>query len=231
MKKILLLTIISYALIFNVIPDASSEPLKVNPIEDNTLTGFGPSSSNSYTEKEIKQMDLILTPQSIRSATLGMISVVKLFSPLLARTATMPSVRDNIPATPISIESAFYSIVGPIAENVLGNKPVPIDGYKLQEMVYNHPYIQVIDVRTPEEYRQIHIPGSTSIPLQKVNTALKNGEINMGNRAVFTCQDGFRGYLAALLANTYGHQDIYYLEAGTIGSWVKSGLPTEGEME
>ena len=69
MKKILLLIIISYAFIFNVIQDASSELLKVNPIEDNTLIGFGPSSSNPYTEKEIKQMDLILTPQSIRSAT------------------------------------------------------------------------------------------------------------------------------------------------------------------
>ena len=154
MKKILLLTIISYALIFNVIPDASSEPLKVNLIvEDNTLTGFGPSSSNSYTKKEINQMHLILTPQNIRSATLGMISVVKLFSPVLVRTATTPSVRDNIPVTPISIESAFYSIVGPIAENVLGNKPIPIDGYKLQEMMYNHPHIQIIDIRTPEEYR------------------------------------------------------------------------------
>ena len=191
------------------------------------MNGIGVDIDESEMVKESYQFYENLLQNGLRTAVLGMIRAVAFLTPIISATSTNEDFQQRIPTSPIFLEEAFYNIQNYVSEITTGVKPVPINGFELQEMMNSDPYIQVIDVRSPVEFQQLHIPGSISIPLQEVNDALKSGKIDLSYPVVFTCQDGFRGYLAALLSVTYNFQEVYYLEAGTIGSWVKSGLPVE----
>jgi rhodanese-related sulfurtransferase len=191
------------------------------------MNGIGVDIDESEMVKESYQFYENLLQNGLRTAVLGMIRAVAFLTPIISATSTNEDFQQRIPTSPIFLEEAFYNIQNYVSEITTGVKPVPINGFELQEMMNSDPNIQVIDVRSPVEFQQLHIPGSISIPLQEVNDALKSGKIDLSYPVVFTCQDGFRGYLAALLSVTYNFQEVYYLEAGTIGSWVKSGLPVE----
>lgn len=191
------------------------------------MNGIGVENDETEMVKESYQFYENLLQNGLRVAVLGMIRAVAFLTPVISATSTNEDFQQRIPTSPIFLEEAFYNIQNYVSEVTTGVRPVPINGFELQEMMNSNPNVQVIDVRSPVEFQQLHIPGSISIPLQEVNEALKSGNIDSSYPVVFTCQDGFRGYLAALLSVTYDFQEVYYLEAGTIGSWVKSGLPVE----
>jgi len=136
-----------------------------------------------------------------------------------------------IPLAINPFESALYTVAGPMIKAAMGESPVNIDGYELQELINRNPDMQLIDVRTPAEYKQVRVPGATYVGLGNVNAGISDGSISKNKPLVFLCQSGFRAYMAGLLANTYGYRNVYNLEGGTIGAWVDKGLPTEGEME
>ena len=133
--------------------------------------------------------------------------------------------RGMIPTIINTTESAIYNVISPLVERTTGEAPINIDGYALQDLIDKNHDIQLIDVRTPAEREQIYIPGSVHIPFEDVNAVLESGEINKDKPLVFICQSGFRGYMAALLAITYGYHGVYNLEGGTIGGWMELGLP------
>ena len=70
-----------------------------------------------------------------------------------------------------------------------------------------------IDVRTPDEFKQRHIPGFINLPLdslrQNLNTLNKDKEI------VITCAVGIRGYNACRILNAYGFK-TYNLSGGVL---------------
>jgi len=52
----------------------------------------------------------------------------------------------------------------------------------------------LLDVRTPEEFSQGHVPGARNIPIDELRGRL--GEVPAGARILCYCQVGQRGYLA-----------------------------------
>lgn len=76
--------------------------------------------------------------------------------------------------------------------------------------------VQFIDVRTPGEYRQNHVPGFQNIPLfdlpNKINKLDKNKEV------VVICQSGMRSKRACNLLRKHGFAKIYNVRGG-MNAW------------
>lgn len=60
----------------------------------------------------------------------------------------------------------------------------------------------VIDVRTPQEFRGGHVPGSKNIPLNELGNALKT--LSTSQEIVFCCASGARSGAATDLAKRQG---------------------------
>jgi rhodanese-related sulfurtransferase len=71
-----------------------------------------------------------------------------------------------------------------ILSALFGSKP-KVD---LGELIANG--AQIIDVRTPQEYKTGHIKGSKNIPLDKLNSQL--GKINKSKPVITCCASGMR---------------------------------------
>ncbi|MFO0969919.1 MAG: rhodanese-like domain-containing protein [Gemmataceae bacterium] len=61
----------------------------------------------------------------------------------------------------------------------------------------------VVDVRTPEEYRNGHVPGAINIPLETLRARLH--ELPKDRDIVVYCQVGQRGYLATRILRQAGY--------------------------
>jgi phage shock protein E len=85
--------------------------------------------------------------------------------------------------------------------------------------------IVLLDVRTPDEYRQAHLHGSLSIPLGELERRLQ--EIPTGRPVLVYCSVGSRSVAAAGFLASKGFRDLYQLSDGLVG-WYRSGFPLEG---
>ncbi|TAK20142.1 MAG: rhodanese-like domain-containing protein [Chloroflexota bacterium] len=80
--------------------------------------------------------------------------------------------------------------------------------------------IQIVDVRTPAEYGNGHIPDARSVPLDSV--LARPRDLLKGDRILFVCQVGQRSALAAEMAAAVGISEVFNLEGGT-DAWVRAG--------
>jgi rhodanese-related sulfurtransferase len=81
-----------------------------------------------------------------------------------------------------------------------------------------------IDVREPNEWNQVRIPGAKLVPL---NTLLLSPRQYLnGDNVVFYCAQGIRSAVACEVAAAVGLKKIYNLEGGII-EWVAKGFPVE----
>jgi rhodanese-related sulfurtransferase/rubrerythrin len=87
----------------------------------------------------------------------------------------------------------------------------------------------VLDVRTPEEYTEEHLPGAYLIPLHELDR--RSGELDRGKKIITYCRSGKRSMGGAILLCALGFPELYSMEGGIV-QWpyekVK-GAPREGE--
>ena len=72
--------------------------------------------------------------------------------------------------------------------------------------------IQVVDVRTPEEFKDGHIPGAKLIPLQDVEKRL--GEFNKEQAYLLVCHSGNRSVQAQDILEKHGFNNTYNMLQG-----------------
>jgi rhodanese-related sulfurtransferase len=82
----------------------------------------------------------------------------------------------------------------------------------------------LLDVRTPEEYRQGHLRGSVLIPLDQVERRL--GEIPRNRPVLIYCAVGSRSGAAAGFLSGKGYRDVMSMSDGIVG-WYRNGYPLE----
>nr|WP_279639205.1 rhodanese-like domain-containing protein [Sphingomicrobium sediminis] len=78
-----------------------------------------------------------------------------------------------------------------------------------------------IDVRTPEEYAEGHIPGARLMPLAEFDPAALDGEM-----VVLYCRSGRRSEEAAVRLAAHRGETVAHMEGGII-AWEEAGLPVE----
>jgi len=84
----------------------------------------------------------------------------------------------------------------------------------------------LLDVRTPEEYADGHIPGSYLIPVQELEQRLDEIDRYRDKQVFVYCRSGNRSMTAASLLEENGFTDIVNLGGG-IREWQAAGLPVE----
>ena len=84
--------------------------------------------------------------------------------------------------------------------------------------------VQVIDVRSPEEWRRGHVPGAIHIPLALLPDRI--GELDTSSPIVMQCQGGGRSSIATSLLQSQGLPNVSNL-AGGYDAWVAQGFEIE----
>ena len=82
--------------------------------------------------------------------------------------------------------------------------------------------VPLVDVRQPEEYQAVHVPGAKLIPLADVVARL--GEIPTDGSVYVICQTGPRSQRAADFYRNRGIE-AYNVDGGT-KAWVEAGFET-----
>lgn len=82
----------------------------------------------------------------------------------------------------------------------------------------------LVDVRTPGEYRQGHLPGAVNIPLNDLQRRIQ--EVPTDKTVIVVCATGNRSRTGATLIMRAGNEDVYNLQGGTM-AWMMQGQPLE----
>ena len=90
--------------------------------------------------------------------------------------------------------------------------PSTINAARLQEMMTDGQPLEIIDVRTPAEYKVNHIPGSVNLPLDSLDVWVLT--LNPNQRICCVCAKGGRSWTAATALINRGFTDVYSLLGG-----------------
>jgi rhodanese-related sulfurtransferase len=82
----------------------------------------------------------------------------------------------------------------------------------------------MLDVRSPEEWNELHIPGATLIPLDELETRVS--EIPKNQEVIVYCRSGNRSKTGAEILAKDGYTPVSSM-AGGIKQWQAAGYPTE----
>lgn len=97
---------------------------------------------------------------------------------------------------------------------------------ELQTLLQSNSRAQLLDVRTPAEHGQIHVPGVHLAPLDRLDASQLAGAGGfLKNAPVYIlCQSGGRAKQAAAKLEQAGFEKCYVVEGGT-SAWAAAGLP------
>ena len=82
----------------------------------------------------------------------------------------------------------------------------------------------VIDVRTPEEYAQGHVPGAVLKPLDQLSRLTDDLPKQLDLHLI--CRSGMRSQQAAKILAGKGFTRLINVDGGTM-EWIKAGYPVE----
>lgn len=84
----------------------------------------------------------------------------------------------------------------------------------------------VVDVRTPAEFAQGHVPGAINVPLQDLKARIGELESWKGQEVAVICAVGGRSATATTYLKSEGFEQALNVVGGT-RAWVQAGYPTE----
>jgi len=101
-----------------------------------------------------------------------------------------------------------------------------ITSQQLNELRERGKAVRLIDVRTPAEFREVHVPFAENRPLESFDPAAVAGDCNGARDATIyvICQKGGRGANACAKLAAAGLDRAVNVEGGT-EAWVQAGLP------
>lgn len=108
-----------------------------------------------------------------------------------------------------------------IASTSLASAPRNLSAEEARKLLASDPNIFLLDVRTPEEFRELRIPGARLIPIDQLPRRL--GEIPAGRPVLVYCAVGARSSQAAGYLAGRGYR-VFNLFGG-IFAWQLRGYP------
>jgi len=101
-----------------------------------------------------------------------------------------------------------------------------ITAARLHALLRNDPSIALIDVRTPLEFKEVHVPQARNIPLDTLSPAklIESGEVRANEPVYLLCRSGQRATKAAGEFASSGFANPIVVEGGTL-AWVDADLP------
>jgi rhodanese-related sulfurtransferase len=99
---------------------------------------------------------------------------------------------------------------------------------ELQKILVANPDVPVLDVRTPVEYAEVHVPQAQNEPLDNLQptTLLESGRLAKDQSVYLLCRGGQRAAKAAEKLAQAGFGQPVVVEGGTL-AWIDAGLPVD----
>lgn len=91
---------------------------------------------------------------------------------------------------------------------------------ELNRLAESGAHLRIVDVRTPVEFREAHLPGAENIPLDQLDAALR--DIPPNGPMYLLCRTGSRAQSACLRFADYEHLKPVVVEGGT-EAWINAG--------
>jgi rhodanese-related sulfurtransferase len=84
----------------------------------------------------------------------------------------------------------------------------------------------LLDVRTPVEYREVHVARARNVPLDRLDpmAVMQRGQGSGEQPLYLICRSGSRGRQACEKFLAAGYSNVVNVEGGTL-AWVEAGLP------
>jgi len=95
---------------------------------------------------------------------------------------------------------------------------------ELQQILVAQPSSPVIDVRTPVEFAEVHVPQARRVPLDELKPS--SLQLQKDQPVYLLCRSGQRATKAAEKFAKEGFSQPIVVEGGTL-AWIKANLPVE----
>ena len=109
---------------------------------------------------------------------------------------------------------------------ILRLTPMKIQATQLNAEIQSGKRVSLIDVRTPAEYGEVHIPGSQLMPLDRLDAAAVKSASSDEGQCVLICRSGKRAEQAYQKLHAAGCGNLVILDGG-VAAWESAGLPVE----
>lgn len=98
----------------------------------------------------------------------------------------------------------------------------------LQKLLSVDSSLPLLDVRTPVEFDEVHVPQAFNEPLDSLRpkTLVEAGHLSKEQPFYILCRSGTRAGKAAEKFNSEGFSNGVVVEGGTL-AWIEAGLPVE----
>lgn len=129
---------------------------------------------------------------------------------------------------PLWIVFLALALVAGTAVLLLNNSPAATRALPLEISVAQAAQLReqgafVLDVRQPEEWNQLHVPGATLIPLDQL--ASRVNEVPKDKEVVVICRSGNRSQAGRDILLQAGFEKVTSVSGGII-AWRNAGYPT-----
>lgn len=95
---------------------------------------------------------------------------------------------------------------------------------QLSELIRSGAQPELIDVRTPMEYREVHVDIAHNVPLDQLDPAKLATDQHRSGPLYVICRSGGRGKQACERLVAAGFANVVNIEGGT-QAWIEAGLP------
>lgn len=100
-----------------------------------------------------------------------------------------------------------------------------IDVHELKRIMENDPTVQIVDVRSQDEFESGHVPRAVNIPLEQLEARLDD----LGGRVAIFCRTGNRASMACDLLSAH-HDNVMIVDGGLV-AWSEAGLPVTPSLK
>lgn len=99
---------------------------------------------------------------------------------------------------------------------------------ELHQILQDNPAQNVIDVRTPVEFAEVHVTAARNVPLDRLNPddLYETQNLSIEKPVYILCRSGQRAAKAADQLAKGGFPNSVVVEGGTL-AWIEAGLPVE----
>ena len=101
---------------------------------------------------------------------------------------------------------------------------------EFSDIVKKDPSIKVLDVRTPQEFAEGHVPGAKLFSLQDIQAQGASVSANLPftkeDKIYIICKSGGRSMKATQMLTSLGYKDVTNVEGGTMG-FIRMGNKVE----